>query len=529
MDQVPSELRPSDEEGAVLSLLAVDAGDEKLVRAGSLITVPLVAAGASWKKWGEMQPATRPHMRRDEADLGPSFDEEPFPGIHIQRSVLQSSDWPTIVEELKARRIAGVGGPYRLSPTKDWSGLKLFTQQGLSDAHRVLEEVKRPVRGISLGTEASTMPAAEGLWVRGAKTVKPFGKRTREELLGTETFANWPMHLLGIGWPGTCDTSPPNSFVVGRAESRAWIADVVPDEDGDLLSIAIGWDADEVDPISCALFVRSEIDQAPLLARHFRISDLPGEVAQAKGGAEARDHPWSKRTMDVRVPRGPRGTSWGVSLLAPDGQLLDERPVVRRVERIELSVSIAGADGPAIESVVGDRRPQPTEAERDGAVVAAAELEAETAARAAGRRISTAGELESYLRWRFSARAGELLVLDPYLLAGEPEAVERVFTFLLGLRRPIRALTAKAPECGLAVLRKRGGNLVDVRGLPNGSDTLHDRPWLVGETGVLVGASLNQFLRDESAATTAVDLPFADAAEWRERFARWWSAGRRFT
>jgi hypothetical protein len=43
-----------------------------------------------------------------------------------------------------------------------------------------------------------------------------------------------------------------------------------------------------------------------------------------------------------------------------------------------------------------------------------------------------------------------------------------------------------------------------------------------------VGASLNNFLRNESAASTAVDLPFADAAAWRERFERWWGVGRKF-
>lgn len=527
MEQIPPEFAPNEEEGLVLSLLAVDTGGEKVVRAGSLITVPSIAAEASWKAWGEMQPATRQHMVRNEPDLGSSFTEEPFPGIFIHRSVIASTDWPRMVEELETRRLEVDGGPYRLSK-KDWSASKLFTQDGQSDAHQVLCEIKRPIRGASLDTESSEMPLAEGLWVRGATTVKPFGQRTREELLGTETFANWPIHLLGIHWPGTNETSPPNSFVVGRAQNRAWIVDVVPDEDSDLLSIAIGWDADEVDPISCALLVRSEIADAPLLARLWRISDLPGEVVKTKDGAEARDLPWSKRTMDVRVPRGPRGTCWGVSLFAPDGQLLDERPVVRRIERIEMSLKIAGARGPAMTGIVGDRRPHPTEAERDAAVVAATGLEAETAARAASRRISTAGELENYLRWRFSARAGELLVLDPYLLSGELEVVERVFTFLVGLRRPIWALTAKAPEIGLAVLREQGAPRIEIRGLPNGTDTLHDRPWLVGETGVLVGASLNNFLRDESAASTAVDLPFADAAAWRERFERWWGVGRKF-
>ncbi|HEY1853682.1 MAG TPA: hypothetical protein VGG40_03780, partial [Solirubrobacterales bacterium] len=272
--------------------------------------------------------------------------------------------------------------------------------------------------------------------------------------------------------------------------------------------------------------VRSEIDSAPLLVRHLKISDLPGETVQRQEGTEARDLPWNERTISVRVPRGPRGTCWGVSLIGPDGQLLDERPVVRRIERIELSVGIIGEEEPAMTGIVGDTRPSPTEPERDAAVLAAAKLQAEAAAQAAKRRISTAGELESYVKWRFSARAGELLVLDSYLLDGEPEIVERVFGFLLGLRRPIRALTAKQPERGLAALRDWGAPHMEVRGLPNGKATLHDRLWLVGETGVLVGTSLNEFLKEASAASTAVDLPFADAAAWRDKFENWWARGK---
>ncbi|MGN6558313.1 MAG: hypothetical protein ACTHLH_09930, partial [Solirubrobacterales bacterium] len=134
--------------------------------------------------------------------------------------------------------------------------------------------------------------------------------------------------------------------------------------------------------------------------------------------------------------------------------------------------------------------------------------------------------LEDYLRWRFSARAGELLLLDPYLLDGKPEVVERVIRFLLHLRRPVRALTAKEPPAGLEVLKSIKAPDLQVRGLPNGSATVHDRPWLVGDTGVLTGASLNHFLKEKSPASTAVDLPFADAAAWREKFEKWWTTGK---
>jgi hypothetical protein len=53
---------------------------------------------------------------------------------------------------------------------------------------------------------------------------------------------------------------------------------------------------------------------------------------------------------------------------------------------------------------------------------------------------------------------------------------------------------------------------------------LHDRIWIVGETGVLVGTSVNSFLTGGGPGrpTTATDLPFADVRLWRERFEEWW-------
>jgi hypothetical protein len=100
-------------------------------------------------------------------------------------------------------------------------------------------------------------------------------------------------------------------------------------------------------------------------------------------------------------------------LLSSSGDLLDERPVVSRVEQVTMTMHVEGSSTPASIIEIGDKKPPPSDAERDEAVRATVELEAEAREAAARRRISTAGELEGYLRWRFSCRAGELLLLIP--------------------------------------------------------------------------------------------------------------------
>jgi hypothetical protein len=522
--RIPRSLVPADSQVAVLSLLAVSEEDRKVVRAGSLLTLPAQVRGMSWKGWRESQPLTRgPRISRNDPDLDPSFCEEPFAGVHIHRSVFDQDEWMAAVDGLESGTLEVDGVAYEVD-VGEWTGCKLFSQDGGSDAHHVLKEARRPIWGVSATGDGPAMPHVEGLWLKANFPPRPAGERTREELRAGETFANWPIHLLGLWWPGTDDTDAPNSFVVGVAMNDAWIADVVPDNDEGFLRIAIGWDANTTDPLSCSLLVRSELDGASLLVRNWRISDLPGEGATTDDGSEARDLSWNQRTLDVLVPRGPRRTSWGVALMGPDGQLMDELPVARRVESIEFSIGIVGEEGAGVTGVVGDRRAAPTQAEIDAAVAAAKELEVETAARASRRRFSTAGELAGYMKWRFSVQSGDLLILDPYLLDGDEDDVRRVLDFLLGLRRSIRALTAKAPAHGVNMFAS--ASAIDVRGLPNGTATLHDRCWLVGNTGVLTGASLNHFLREESAATTAVDLPFADSSIWREKFEEWWRKGR---
>jgi hypothetical protein len=518
---VPGNLAPRGEASA-LSLLAVADGEGWEVVSGSLLTVPTGVAEGSWVDWADTQPGTRgPRTVGSDPDLGASYTEEPFPGLRIARMVVKGKDWQRSVKEIEAGQLQTPDGKYRFD-VKGWSATKLFAQNGLTDAHKVIAGAQRPVLGVALAISAREMPETFGHWVRGGDSSKPLEKMTREELLGKEVFTNWPQTLLGIQWHGASEHAPPYAFVIGKAQDGIWIADVVPDYDHDQLRIALAWEADRIDPLGCSVLVRAERDGAPLMTRHWNISDLPGELVINEKDQEPRDLAWNERTIDLRLPRGPRRTDWGMSLFGPDGWLLDELPVARRIERMEMSMQIAGTSEPFSTSVVGDAKPTPTEAERDQEAAAARELELQTREAAARRRLATADELEHYLRWRFSARAGELLLIDRYLLNGKEETVRRVVEFLTTFNRPIRALVTKVSESAAGTLA--AAPEVEVRKLA--PRAFHDRLWIIGESGLSVGASVNRFLRDgpnvEIPATTAVELPFADTAAWREKFEGWW-------
>jgi hypothetical protein len=330
----------------------------------------------------------------------------------------------------------------------------------------------------------------------------------------------WPRRLLGVDWLAGDGHAPIRRFVVGRVHNDAWIAQLKPNCATHELVVSVAWDEHIVDPLGCTLLVRSEKDGLPLVARAIRISDLP--VRGDAAGQEPRHVSWQGRTLDVALPRGARRTDFDVSLLGPDGRLLDERPVATRVEQTSMSIHIDDASEPASTSVIGDREEPPSVSQRDEAIAAGAELEASAREAAAQRRISTAGDLREYLRWRFSCRAGEARILDPYLIASD---AEQVVDFLENLNRPVRALVKSISD----EVRDAVGctSEIGIRRLPHGSSTLHDRVWLVGETGLLVGTSLNRLARNTHVephpATTVTELPHGDAAIWRRLFEEWWS------
>lgn len=518
---VPRDLAPAEGEAAVLSGLSLREGDSWKVLSGSLITVAADAATMSWPDWDAQQPMTRGSRPDIKPDLGASFSELPFPGIQIFRLPVAAAEWEKKVEQIEVGLVQFPDQTHLLD-AESWSATKLFAQQGSSDAHQVLLAAKRPVRGVAARTRGPELPDSQPHWVRGGSS-KPLEEQTREELADKDLFTHWPQRLVGIGWLGDTKFPPPRAFVVGRAQGGTWIADVVPEYEHDQFRIALAWEAEHLDPLGCSVVVRSEHGGAPLLVRHWKISDLPGELVTDDHGQEARDISWRERTLDVRLPRGARRTEWGMSLLGPDGALLDEREVARRVEQIGFEMKLMGESGPGMKSVIGDSKAAPSEAERGREAAAAQQIEGDARESAAHRRLAKTDELETYLRWRFSARAGELLIIDRYLFDGGRETVERVLAFLATLRRDIRALVTKVDPNAPALLA--AAPRISAKKAPKGS--FHDRLWIVGETGLSVGASLNLILREASegsaSATTAVDLPFADVVAWRTEFDSWWN------
>jgi hypothetical protein len=427
---VPDELAPVDGEAAVLSTLAVGVDSQRQVVAGSLLTVPVAVAYTSTRRWGQLQPETT--RLEDGIDLGPIFCAEPFAGVRIARSIVDISEWRLTVDELAQGNVLSRNCPNTITITGS-SSTVLIAREGIGAAHYVTAGAERPVLGVAASLEVPAMPPTEAIWELPAPPHLPRGPALGS-IYSHRSLVNWTEALVGISWPAGGDVEPPACFVIGRIQSKAWIAKVRPHEDTDQLVVSIAWDERTIDPLSCSILTRAEQDGYPIFVRSQRISEFPWTPAK-----EPRQISWGRRTLNVTLPRGPRSVPWGLMLLGPDGRLLDERAVGPRLEQINFAFHVDGLPAPASTSTVGDRRAAARHVEHDQAVRGAAEEDEEARRAASERRISTAGELAEYLRWRFSARDGELLLLDAGLFSQGGRESE-VAEFLAGFDRPVRAL-----------------------------------------------------------------------------------------
>jgi hypothetical protein len=515
---IPADLAPAADEASVLSVVAVWHGANWVLASGSLLTVPREVAACSWVAWGERQPETRSWAGRQGFDFGPTFVTDPFRGVRLARQIVEPSEWPAVVDAIASGTY--VSSTLRFVIRADrWSSTVYLGISGLTPAHEAVDGAQRPVSGVFASLEdVGQREGVKGIW---ELVLPPHVSPGRElgEMYRNRSMTQWAT-LVGVDWAAPEISGPPAAFVVGRTRSEAWMARVRPEYKTAELKIHICWDAQVIDPLSCSLLIRSEHDGVSVLTRHIRISDLP--AGDEKPPGEPRLLAWDQRVLTVSVPRGPRRTDWGATLLGPDGRLLDELPVAPRIESIHLALSIDGSSSVS-ESVVGDRDGPPDPSQRDEAVAQAVSLEEAGRGAAARRRISTAGELERYLRWRFSCVEGELLIIDPHLLV-DARAGTDVLPFLQRLDRPVRAIVRSihpTVAAGVGV-----GARIEARLLPNGTRTAHDRVWIVRDTGLLVGGSANTFIpardRGSSPATTVSELPHGDVQEWRRRFEHWW-------
>jgi hypothetical protein len=512
-------LGPAEDEAAVLSLILVGHTGSWEVAAGSLLTGSREMASTSWRRWRELQPRARAARRRNGFDVGPNFYADPFHGVRILREVIEPDRWQALVADIDDGSIPTSFGPCVLRRDGAWSSVAIVGRDIEIDSHRLVGGVMRPVSAtfarVVVGAE---LPPTENTWSLEMPDYLPPG-RDRGRMVQERDLLHWPEELLGIAWLGGPETPIPAGFSIGRVHEDGWIADVTLDRDADALHVSLAWDARLVDPYSCSLVVRAERDGGLLLARQIRISDLPNDEEKLPD-PEPRSLPWNAKLLGVRLPRGPRDSKWGVMLIGSDGAILDERPVARRVERIDVALGIQDAPGPFSEFTIGEQRPPSTPTERDESVAMVAELEAEARRAAAQRRITTGAELATYLRRRFSCREGELLIFDPYFFNADRQ---KLLTLLVGFDRRVRVLTAEIRPPVARLLNRTPW--LEARALPKGVDDLHDRVWIVGSTAVLVGNSIKAMISDKAGRTTsASELPAGDSAFWRERFETWWAS-----
>jgi hypothetical protein len=511
-------LRPGPGEAAALSLLAVRADGDWNVVCGSLLSLPEATARVSWREWKQSQPPSRgPRQPPEGFDFGAEFHSEPATGLCAHRAVIEPEDWETLLEAILSGSVPTDFGECRLA-AHDWSPLVFLGSAGLTDQHRVSRGARRPLRAISAKLPGQDLPAIEATWQLDIPSdLKPGPELGR--IWKERTLFNWPEELLGIDWHPDPEIEPPRSFLVGRVQGEAWIADVHPDYEHGELKFSIGWDAELIDPLACSLVFRAE--ESPEIisaARQIRISDLPTRDWPADR-IDPRHQGATERLLQVAIPRGARRVDFGAMLLAADGRLLDALPLGPRIEQITMELGIKGAPGPTSRSTIGDPDPPPGPAERDRAVLDSERIDAEARQAASERRISGSGELSVYLRHRFSARSGELLILDPHLFEADPAALE---AFMTSLDRPIRALTERLRR-PVKKMVKRLANL-EARELSAGGGALHDRIWIVGETGLMVGSSAASLINPKTRRTTTIaELSFADTAIWHQRFEEWWS------
>jgi hypothetical protein len=517
---VPEELTPAIGEAAVLSVLAVRRDDRSLqLVSGSLLIVPSDVAGASWRRWTARQPLTHPQRVPTGFDLGPGFLAEPFPGIVAARRAIPPAEWSRVVTQFASGAVELSTELCEIS-TEKWSPLGLIYDDRESDTAAVVAGARRPVRGIVATLPGIQMPHSEPRWDLQLPPHEPRGP-ARGEMFRHRSLTHWSSELLGINWVASDDFPPPARFVLGRMQTSAWIAGLRPDFEEGAVNVMVGWDQNQIDPLGCSVALEIASDRVVLLSRQVRISELPvlsekQETITSGEGQQPHQVDWHERLLTVSLPRGPRRTAFGISLVAADGTLLDKRPTAHRVEQIQMTIRVMGSTEPGHTTVSGDQSDPPTVPEIDDAVIAEAAMTSQSREAAAERRLSTIGQLQEYLQWRFSCHAGELLVVDPYLL---DEPLGPTIALLESLARPVRVLAKMKDPSIYAGLPMR----ISAKALAHGRKTVHDRIWIVGQTGLLVGGSPNTFLLPNPPATTITELPVADVAIWREHFEAWWA------
>ncbi|HEX4482393.1 MAG TPA: hypothetical protein VH081_01290 [Solirubrobacteraceae bacterium] len=149
------------------------------------------------------------------------------------------------VDDLAEGKVLSRSCPSTISITGS-SSTVLLAREGIDPAHYVIAGAQRPVLGVAASLDVPAMPATEAIWQLPTPPYLSPGPALGS-IYPHRSLVHWPEALLGISWPAGGDLEPPACFVVGKIQSKAWIASIRPDPDTEQLVVSIAWDEQGVD------------------------------------------------------------------------------------------------------------------------------------------------------------------------------------------------------------------------------------------------------------------------------------------
>lgn len=491
-----TELHCSDDELLVVSAAAAASDSGWSLIYGSAIVGPAEMGRVPWFRWH----AEDTRLRDTFGPLLSYSDTVPTDWVNFERTVgawkflryaISTSELPQLLASVVLD--GHLPSPFGLSITAEagpTNGLVRLFQHQARSAGPLAAMAGRPMLA---WTHRLETPAAKGNlpqdWPDGQGLVLPGA-------------------LLWLTGLSTALTTGPDAprMVFGRLERRAWLGALrgrTPDLSAFQVSIRL--DPTRVSLRELVLDLEETDTEGNLL---FAIRcDLADLDVPAHGVDE---HVAELPTLGSMVTRRVR-------LYDISGTLLDAADDVRLIEKVSVTVHVAGKERDSTTSV-GPGLPVPTATTRLGRLKAAeAEWERLVAAGMSNRVIATRAAGSDVVRKHIAAARSELMVFDPYF-----GAKSRDWSVLADVKVPVRILTAStsrppadsAPNAPKIEVKQWVGG---------GRPPFHDRAYLWEGGGLVVGTSPSGLGRRMAMVDT---LDSRLSRELQRMFKTWWSDSR---
>jgi hypothetical protein len=486
LETVWNYLELSPEEIVVLSAIYETRGDTHRLMAASLLAGPPSVADG-WPAW-RLRQGFKPAPSEDLVEFSAEFAAHQDSFV-AGRAVLSQAD--------AYRWLADILEGGRCAPTGE-----------LPEAHACLGTARAPIR-ICTHTESGV--GALATWL--ARPVVGFHFPRKDEACGVEPGRSWTIKgtqffspaidLLGMSWFEEKKGQPPSGLLLGRFERRAWLVSQRLEPEKDLYRVEVGLGPDRTELMDLEIEVEEEVAGELVFAEHLRLEDT--DLSEVENVLYGPPPSAGRYEIGVALPTLGRGVRRSVRLTHRDGSLLDSWQSFNIVESISISLTVNGAQQPAVTS--GETRGAQDLVELLGAVERVKKQYSDLRRSGARNRLfDDPSKSRKVLRSLLERAPGELLVVDPFfndwsLLVGLDDPPPRV---LAGerLAPPPTAFSGKA------------------RRWSKEHAPFHDRFYLWEGGGVSIGTSAGS-KRDR--LFRMVKISAAESAVLSEQFALWWS------